>query len=306
MLLAEIIVFLAKFFKMVFRFSFILLGFLFILTGCQDSFQTNEAEKRELTDNFKDYWFDGQAEITTYTLQQERYGEIREGTAVLIYVTEDLLPGAQVKADKPSETNTTVLKLNKTKNYLTGIYPYSIMNSVFYPLEVRNHALKVSTSVQEWCGHTYTQLNNRKDFEIRSHSYFQGEADQIFSLDKHYLEDEIWTQLRINPEELPVGNIEMIPSFEFARLRHKKIKLYYVQATLKLIDGVQVYSLLYHELDRTLSIQFEPVSPFKIIGWEETIGDFTSKASINKQIRSDYWNKNKNEYLHFRDSLNLN
>jgi hypothetical protein len=231
---------------------------------------------------------------------------MREGTAVLIYVTEDFLPNTQVKANEPSEGNITILKLNKTKNYLTGIYPYSIMNSVFYPIEVKNHALKVSTSVQEWCGHTYTQLNNRKDFEIRSHSYFQGEADQSFSLEKIYLEDEIWTQLRVNPEELPVGNIEMIPSFEYARLRHRKIKPYYVQATLKLTDSVQVYSLLYHELDRTLSIQFEPVAPFKIIGWEETIGDFTSKATIDQQIKSDYWNKNKNEDLPLRDSLNLN
>jgi hypothetical protein len=291
---------------MVFRNGFFLSVFLLILTACQNSILQTEAENRKLTDNFKDYWFDGQAEITSYTLEQERYGEMREGTAVLIYVTEDFLSDAQVKANQPSETNPTVLKLNKTKNYLTGIYPYSIMNSVFYPIEVKNHALKVSTSIQEWCGHTYTQLNNRNNFEIRSHSYFQGEADQSFSLEKIYLEDEVWTQLRINPEELPVGNIEMIPSFEYARLRHRKIKPYYVQATLKLIDGVQVYNLLYHELDRTLSIEFEPVSPFKIIGWEETIGDFTSKATIGEQIKSDYWNKNKNEDLPLRDLLNLN
>lgn len=306
MLLAEIILFLAKFLTMPFRFSFIFLGFLFILTACQDPVPAFEAEKRELTENFKNYWFDGQAEISSYTLEQERYGEMREGTAVLIYVTEDFLPEIQVKADNPSDKNITVLKLNKTKNYLTGIYPYSIMNSVFYPVETKNHALKISTSVQEWCGHTYTQLNNRKDFEVRLHSYFEGEADQSFSLDKIYLEDEIWTQLRINPEELPVGNIEIIPSFEFARLRHRKIKPYYAQASLRLIDGVQEYSLLFHELDRTLTIQFEPVSPYKIIGWEETVDDFTTKSSLNNQIKSDYWNKNKNEDLHLRDSLNLN
>src|SRR5690606_16867010 len=174
---------------MVFRFSFILLGFLFILTACQDSVLKPETEKRILTDNFKDYWFDGQAEITSYTLEQERYGEMREGSAVLIYVTEDFLPEIQVKANQASENNTTVLKLNKTKNYFTGIYPYSIMTSVFYPIETRDHAIKVTTSVQEWCGHTYIQLHNRNDFEIRSHSYFEGEADQLFSLNKIFLED---------------------------------------------------------------------------------------------------------------------
>lgn len=306
MLLAEIILFLAKFFTMVFRFSYIFFGFLFIITGCQNLDPTIEAEKRALTEDFKNYWFDGQAEITSYTLEQERYGEMREGTAVLIYVTEDFLTDVQVKADQPSEKTKTVLKLNKTKNFLTGIYPYSIMSSVFYPVETHEHAIKVSTSVQEWCGHTYAQLNNRNDFEISSHSYFKGEADQSFTLKKNYLEDEIWTQLRINPEELPLGNIEMIPSLEFARLRHKKIKLFYVEATLTTTDDVHVYSLHYHELDRTLSIQFEPFFPYKIVGWEENIGDFTSKAAINEQIKSDYWTKNKNEDHHLRDSLNLN
>src|SRR5690606_11722530 len=125
-LLAEIILFLAKFFKMGFRYSLILLGFLLILAACQDPVPKFDVEKRDLIENFKSYWFDGQAEITSYTLEQERYGEIREGTAVLIYVTEDFLPGAQVKADQPSETNIPVLKLNKTKNFITGIYPYSI------------------------------------------------------------------------------------------------------------------------------------------------------------------------------------
>lgn len=289
-----------------FRYSFILLGFLLFLAACQDPVPKFDVEKRDLTENFKSYWFDGQAEITSYIFEQERYGEIREGTAVLIFVTEDFLPGAQVKADQPSETNIPVLKLNKTKNFITGIYPYSIMSSVFLPLEEKNHAIKVSTSVQEWCGHTYTQLNNRNDFEVRSHSYFEGEADQSFSLDKTYLEDEIWTIIRINPEELPTGTIEIIPSFEFLRMSHQEIKPYTANVSLKLLDGIQNFTLHYPELERTLVIQFEPLFPYKLLGWQETSAKLSAKATINKQIKSDYWSKNKIEHLHLRDTLKLN
>jgi len=139
---------------------------------------------KEPSQAFKDYWYAGKAEITSYKLEQARYGEMRNGTAVLIYVTEDFLPNKQVKADRQNAQNIPVLKLNATKNFNTGIYPYSIMQSTFYPVSNNKHAIKVSSSMQEWCGHVYTQLNNRDPFEITAHSYFEGEADQNLKVEK--------------------------------------------------------------------------------------------------------------------------
>ena len=125
---------------------------------------------RNLSKEFKEYWYSGEAEITSYSLLQERYGEIREGTAVNVFVTEDFLPEEQVKANNASEKNISVMKLNQMKNFNTGIYPYSIMGSTFSPITNSGHALKVSAGVQEWCGQVYMQLNNRENFEIESHS----------------------------------------------------------------------------------------------------------------------------------------
>ena len=48
---------------------------------------------------FWKHWGDGQAEISTYKLVTPRYGEKREGQAVLIYVTEDMSDTLRVKAD---------------------------------------------------------------------------------------------------------------------------------------------------------------------------------------------------------------
>ncbi|MEC8831778.1 MAG: septum formation inhibitor Maf, partial [Bacteroidota bacterium] len=167
--------------------------------------------KNPLSDGFKKYWYAGEAEITSYQLSQARYGEIRDGKAVLIYVTEPFLPEEQVKANNSNPENVSVLKLNATKKFMTGIYPYSIMSSTFYPVYDNQHAIKTSLSVQEWCGHVYSQLNNRDKFEFTSHSYFEGEADQAFSMEKVILENEIWTKIRINPDNLPVGDISIIP-----------------------------------------------------------------------------------------------
>jgi hypothetical protein len=254
-----------------------------------------------LTQSFKDYWYAGEAEISSYQLEQMRYGEPRTGKAVLVYVTEPFLAKAQVKADGNASTNIPVLKLNSTKNFNSGIYPYSIMQSAFYPVSNDQHAIKVSCSIQEWCGHVYLQLNNKEQFDITSHSYFEGEADENFSLEKTPLENEIWTQLRIAPKSLPLGDFKMIPSLEYIRLKHKALKAYAV--TGKIRD--HTYSLTYPELNRTLAITFSANFPYTILSWEETIDGKTTKASLLKTIKSDYWNKNRNTNEVLRKTLLL-
>lgn len=259
---------------------------------------------------FNNYWYKGEAEITSYELEQARYGEIRKGKAVLIYVTEDFLPNKQVKADGQSSKNISVLKLNATKKFNTGVYPYSIMQSTFYPVANNQHALKVSSSMQEWCGHVYSQLNNRTQFEINSYSYFESEGDKNFKLDKSVLENDLWTQLRINPKSLPTGNIQIIPSFEYLRLRHVPLQAYKAIATLT--NGT--YTLSYPGLNRALSIHFNTNFPFDILSWEESFKSgfganakvMSTKATILKTIKSPYWNKNSNTDEVLRKTLLLN
>ncbi len=272
-----------------------------------------EKTKEKLSENFKKYWYAGEAELTSYELQQARYGELREGKAVLVYVTEDFLPNEQVKANGRNANNVPVLKLNSTKNYLTGIYPYSIMTSTFYPVSNNKHAIKVSNSVQEWCGHVYAQLNNRDKFEVTAHSYFQGEADQNFQIDKALLENEIWSKIRINPDDLPIGNIQMIPSMEYVRLRHKELKAYNATTTIKKNGNRKTYSIKYPDLQRTLNIEFNSNFPYEIEGWSEShksgfgsnAKTLTSTAKRIKSIKSPYWRKNSNADAALRDELGL-
>ena len=301
------------------------LSFLIVFNSCNSSEEKNgtptlpkkkvtekTAEPRNLSEEFKDYWYSGKAEITSYQLIQERYGELREGTTVNIFVSEDFLPDAQVKANNSSENNLSVLKLNQMKNFNTGIYPYSIMTSTFSPISNTGHALKVSNSVQEWCGQVYMQLNNRSDFEIESHSYFEGEADQNLTLPKTWLENELWNLIRINPEELPTGDVMVIPSFEYLRLRHKKIKQHNAFASLKQGDSITIYTLNYPDLQRQLMLFFHSSFPYEIEKWEEvnaadqndTIRLKTTALKL-KRMRTDYWNKNRNEFAYLRDSLGL-
>ncbi len=251
--------------------------------------------------------------MTSYTLEQARYGELRDGKAVLIYVTEPFLPEKQVKANGQNPENVSVLKLNATKKFLTGIYPYSIMNSTFYPVYDNQHALKTSLSVQEWCGHVYSQINNREQFEFTSHSYFEGEADQHFNLDKAILENEIWTKVRIDPTDLPTGELEVIPALEFIRLGHKELKAYQAMGSISEKDGITTYILTYPDLERTLTINFTTDFPYSIESWTEEFKSgfgpnaklLTTKATKLKRMKTAYWGQNSNEDLILRDSLGL-
>ena len=305
--------------------SFFVLSFclIFLFKSCKDDKELNdlainsvlktikiaESEKSNPSSEFNTYWYAGEAEISSYKLEQARYGEMREGTAVLVYVTEDFLPDMQVKADRKNSNNIPVLKLNTTKKFITGIYPYSIMQSIFYPVSNNMHAIKNSISMQEWCGHAYTQLNNREQFEIISHSYFEGEADENFKINKAILESELWVQLRINPKSLPTGDLQIIPSFEYSRLHHSKIKSFKATAVLT----SNTYSIYYPELNRTLSITFKPNFPFDILNWKETQKSgygvnakiLTTKATKLKTIKSPYWEKNKNKDESIRKILKL-
>ncbi|MGB5498114.1 MAG: septum formation inhibitor Maf [Maribacter sp.] len=269
--------------------------------------------RKPLTEEFKEYWYAGNAEITSYKLEQARYGELRVGSSVLIYVTEPFVADKQVKADRNNPENVPVLKLNSTKKYLTGIYPYSIMSSSFYPVHGNQQALKVTYSAQEWCGQVFAQINNREKFKIKTFSYFESEGDKDFELDKDVMENELWNKIRINPSDLPIGEIKMIPSLEYIRMAHKELKSYNAITTLNKMDGLNSYRIFYPALDRTLEIKFDPTFPYTIDSWSETFKSgfgngaktMTSKATKIKTIKTPYWRQNGNNDISLRDTLGL-
>ena len=253
----------------------------------------------------KDYWFAGKAEVSSYDLSQSRYGISRKGSAVLIFVTEPFSTSKFVKVDKPTNKDITVMKLNTVKKFNTGIYPYSIMTSTFFPFEGKSHALKVSNSIQEWCGHAYFELLNKSKYEITVNSYFEGETMKL-DVDKVLLEDELWTMLKINPMDIPTGDLSLLPSAEFLRLLHKQVKAY--DANISNKGGL--LELKVPELNRKVSINYDVKFPYQILAWSETVTqnngiELATKATLKKSIMVDYWNKTTEADSTYRNALGL-
>ena len=299
---------------------------LFSFSSCDGQVNTSPNESFEQTtqpEQFGNYWYAGKAELNHFDLTQIRYGEKRKGDAVLIYVTEDFLPEKQVKKEFGDEKGISVLKLNYMKKFITGIYDYSIMTSIFTPIEFRKYpqTLKLTFSSQDWCGQSFAQMNLRNGkLNYEQRSYFQAEGDIDEALDATYVEEDVWTRMRIEPQMLPMGKVKMVPSQEYLRLNHKQLKAYDAQAQLMLqVNDVKtggpkefyVYTITYPELDRVLKITCQSLFPFKIMSWEETT-DFsnsakslTTKAVAGKTEMLPYWELNKNANQGLRDSLGL-
>lgn len=310
--------------------SFLILVLPLISINCGNNAAPASEKEIPQSDEFAKYWYGGKAEITSYKLQQARYGEMHEGSAITIFVTEDFSASKHVKLDDPQSAGSdavSVLKLNLTKKFNTGIYPYSMMLSVFKPVNTSKweHVLKITASSQEWCGHTFTQVNAGKNkTKAKLYSYFESEGDQEKELPLTWTEDELWTLLRINPSGLPTGNVRIIPGLLQQRLLHTNlqaedaktslVKVSEIPAWLRAEKNLMSYSISYKEKQRTLTIYFNETFPHAIAGWEESYPDgfgkdkkiLTTRAVKDKMLITDYWNHHNNSDAALRDSLGLN
>jgi hypothetical protein len=262
-------------------------------------------------------WKGGKAEITSYSLEQARYGAMHSGYAVLIFVEEPFSASKHVKLDdwqNAGQDRVDVLKLNLTKHFLTGVYPYSMMLSVFTPVDIKAHprTLKTTATIQEWCGMTFGQMNLRGGkFASTGFSYFESDGDTQDRIEAGWLEDELWTKIRLEPGALPEGEVQIIPGAFHARFHHRPQRP--VKAHGSWIEGEaeRTYVVEFREAPkRTLQITIEAAWPYLITGWTETThasegSKITTRAVRRKTLLLDYWNRNGVADRALREQLDL-
>ncbi len=281
----------------------------FMISSCESQTSHTDIKYDVTDDEAKEYWYSGKAEINSYELEQVRYGEIRNGKATLIFVTEPFSKESYTKANFSDKDNVSVLKCNATKTFLTGIYPYHMMTSSFISFENPKASLKITSSIQEWCGHTYMHLENKKGaLDIDFQSYFQHESFQQKIIKDALLEDDIRSQIRLDHKSIKQGTYSMIPSFFYLALKHKEVKAY--EAEISIVDhdqNTKRVNISYPELNRTVKIIYEKIYPHIITQWIESYPEnnqiMTTKATLIKSIQSDYWNQSQTQDTVLRKEL---
>ncbi|HRI51615.1 MAG TPA: hypothetical protein PLW65_15655 [Pseudomonadota bacterium] len=291
---------------------------------------------RAETGDFWASWGDGKAELSGYRLTMPRYGQPREGSLVLIYVTEDFSDSLRVKADPgrhPPSDVYPVLKLNAIRKFQTGIYDYSVMTSVFARLDFaateRPFPLrKLSLSSQEWCGHVYHQVlpqvaspTSPAQWLSTSHSYFDGEADEQRALPVPpgvaVAEDELPLLLRSyaqRREFLAPGEsrtVALLPSLVRARLLHRPLA--FTEATITRARAplshqtpageIQViaYTVTIRDGDRA-TFKFAAAPPHRLIHYRWDSGE---EATLLGSTRLPYWQLHDNGHQVLLKQLGL-
>ncbi|OBX22051.1 MULTISPECIES: hypothetical protein [Bizionia] len=293
---------------------------IFSLLACkQDKKAANTATTAEtqwspeaVDNEFKAYWYTGKAELNSYTLKQSRYGEIRDGEVVLVFVTEPFSFSKQVKLDNPQAAgadNASVMKLNSFRKFNTGIYDYSIATSVFTPINSQEHpnTLKLNTSIQEWCGHTFTQLNLKDtNYHFQEFSYFETDGDTESAISIALLEEELMTRIRLNKGQLPLGETNMIFSTIYSRFANKNLEATTAEISKTETDSTTHFAIEYLNYDRKVTIDVEKQFPYKIRGWKENNGDgLITEAQLKKSINEPYWDQKKRSDETKREALQL-
>ncbi|MCW2119564.1 septum formation inhibitor Maf [Flavobacterium sp. 7A] len=279
---------------------------MFSVMGCKpDKNLSNELKKAEnslnvvpTTKQFNDYWYSGKAELKSYELKQSRYGEIHKGEVILVFVTEAFSLSKQAKLDNPQDAgsdNVTVMKLNNIRKFTTGIYDYAILTSTFTPIDSQKHpyTLKSNTSMQEWCGHVFSQLNLKgKKYEFQQFSYFETEGDMEKDIPVALLEEELMTRMRLNQGQLPLGKMDLIFSTLYSRFTHKELEVSKAKISKTETDTALNYKIEYLMHDRKVAIEVQKAFPYKILSWTEDDGDgLITEAILKKSINEPYWNQ---------------
>jgi hypothetical protein len=257
---------------------------------------------------FWDTWGDGKAEIDHYSLTTPRYGQPRTGNAVLVFVTEDFTAGQTVKSDGGHGDEYPVWKLNDVRHFQTGIYDYEVMTSTFLRVDGRTplgRPVKVSNSVQEWCGHAYAQFVPRAEvLDWTLHSYFDGEADQERELslpaDGVFMDAlpmlvRGWVGALVEPDgERTMRGLPTLLHDRFTHVKPEWSDLVVRASSMVNQATVPAGTFAVREVSATqggvtTTWQVEAASPYRIIAWSRTDGE---KAELIASQRLPYWTMN--------------
>ncbi len=273
---------------------------------------------------FYDTWSDGRGEVNTYELVEERYGQPREGHAVLVYAAEELDRNTYVKVESgrtPQNERMFVVKLNKLLRFPTGLYDYATMTTVFSVADshLGHHpfqAARVSHTTQEWCGQVYHRLDLTEDgWEEELRSYFESEADmdRVIPARETDLEDNLFVWVReLDGEVLAPGEsreLELYPSLWAVRKSHRPLQSR--KATLVKGDA-ETYEAMGEEFsaypwswsygDREVRVWVEAGGEKRVLGWSDSRG---GEARLVHSERLVYWRLNGPEGAPAREPFGL-
>ncbi|MCB9462948.1 MAG: hypothetical protein H6682_04615 [Candidatus Eisenbacteria bacterium] len=287
---------------------------LIALSACASDPNTNNADTTAapayppVPASFYETWSDGNGEVNSYELVEERYGERREGNAVLVFAAEELNRNTYVKVESdatPQDQRMYVIKLNQLRKFPTGIYDYSAMTTVFsvagshlghHPFQ----AARVVHTTQEWCGQVYHRVDLTESGwkeELRSYFEAEGTQDRVSPAARTDVEDNLWIWIReLGGRVLEPGEtveMQLYPSLWELRKTHRPFDAAPVVVKKDAaapfetpVGTFDAYPWSWTVSGRALTVYVEAEGAHRILGWEDSRG---GRARLARSERLPYW-----------------
>jgi hypothetical protein len=262
---------------------------------------------------FEARWHDGRAELDGYRYTVTRYGQPRQGQAVMIYVTEPWSLSKRVKVEDASKHPADVfevLKLNIVRDFQTGIYDYNTMVSLFVKTEDFSPVQLTFTSA-EWCGNVYAKVEfGDRALNETLFSYFEDESGtRSLELPRDGVaQDALFVLLRgFKGEFLKPGEKRTIPFLSGileSRLRHQTLRWTSAQierapqAVSVRVPAGDWSNAVYYELNaedgRTGRFWVEPDGDGRLLKWSWTFSgrEASESGELTGTMRTAYWKEN--------------
>lgn len=268
------------------------------------------------SEDFGRQWFTGDAELNGYRAVVPRYGEPRNAELVLVYVTEPMNRQTWIKDDDArGDDRVGVMKVNVSLKFTTGVYPYSVLTSVFSPYgdwgRERLSPVKITLTAQEWCGHVFHGVwpgEDRAASQLFSYFAQEGEVrEEITTGPGALYEDALLIQLR----ELdgPFAGARdwrgpVVPSLWRTRRTHRPLAAEdgVITRARVTVGGAPVnrFTLRYGRYERVFDV--EPGGQRRMLGWRTNDGE---EVRLAGSVRMPYWQLNHGGDLPRRAALGL-
>lgn len=215
----------------------------------------------------------------------------------MIYVTEPFSRRTLIKDDGArGDDRMDVIKLNLSEKFLTGIYPYSVLTSVFCPTdairEERFSPAKISLTAQEWCGHVYAGVwPDERAFALRAMSYFASEGDvddRVETPPNTLYEDALLVQLRELDGPFNGGRDwegSLVPALWRNRRAHQTLRAEPARITRRDLDAnVTRFQIEAGAFSKQLDV--EKAGDKRIVAWQSSDG---GRGRLLRSARLPYW-----------------
>ncbi len=280
------------------RFTFpLLFGLLLVASSSCTSQEENlemNTEENPTTMDQSDYWVNKATEVSTYTLSQSRYGQKREGYAVLTTSVDRLDSRTGLATEKDNEWGVEVLKTSLVKQHTTGVMDNTISSSCYTPLDngASSFANKLVSSVHNWQSTWLTQFNLKGNrFSVQTFGHEKPLGDKSYELPAVFLLDEVFAIIRINPQLLPTGKFQAVPFLEQCYFNQLDADLEPFESLLNELPDEGVTEYILKSGKYIFKVVFQTEFPHQIESWTEFEVDqkgipITSSVTRAKRLRT--------------------